>query len=161
MRALALIPVLFIAACGETQVADKAAAPAAAEAPSPGQWELSAEVTRFRQTDTGAPMINAPVGTRTTERFCVGAGELPAEMFAGEGYRCRRTSDYVHGGRLNLSLTCQRDGLSGNVLVTANGTFEEATMEFTRNLRTVLATNGDVEIDARVTGRRVGDCPAG
>ena len=70
MRVLALIPLMFVAACGGAAPENKAGPTAAA--PAPGQWELTAEVTRFTKADQGAPLINTPVGTRTTENVCVG-----------------------------------------------------------------------------------------
>jgi len=162
MRALILIAAIAVGACGETQVGNKAVpAPPSAAAPSPGQWELTSEVTRFRAADDGAPKINTPAGTRATQRICLAAGSLPAEMLVGEGYDCRSSNDYVHNGRISVNMTCRRSGLAGDILVTVNGTFTSDGMEFTRGVRSQLSTQGDVEIDSTVTGRRVGDCPAG
>jgi hypothetical protein len=157
MRALALIPVLLVAACGEAPAENKAA-PAAA-APSPGQWELTTEVTRFTKADQGTPRIDTPAGTRTTARVCVGPGDqLPSAFFAGENFTCTYPTYYVRGGRINLTLNCRREGLSGDIPMTVNGTFTGDSAEYTRNTRTVLVSDGDVEIDARVAARRTGDC---
>jgi hypothetical protein len=164
MRGLAVIAVLLLAACGETPIENKAG-PAAA-APSPGQWELATEVTRFRKADQGAPRINTPAGTRTTENVCVGPGaELPSAIFSGPHFTCTYPAYYVRGGRINVTLHCSRPGLQGVVPMTVNGTFQADSIEYSRNLRTALASDGDVEIDTRVTGRRTGACtpqaPAG
>ena len=157
MRRLASIAVLLLAACGEAPAENKAA-PAAA-APAPGQWELSGEVTRFTRADQGAPRINTPVGTRTTENVCVGpGGRLPSAMFAGAGFTCTYPDYYVRGGRVNVTLHCRREGLSGDIPMTVNGSFQADSIEYTRNLRTSLVSDGDVEINTRVTGRRTGDC---
>lgn len=157
MRSLASIAVLLLAACGETPAENKAA-PAAA-APAPGQWELIGEVTRFTKADQGAPRINTPVGTRTTENVCVGPGDqLPTAMFAGAGFTCTYPNYYVRGGRVNVTLHCRREGLSGDIPMTVNGSFQADSIEYTRNLRTSLVSDGDVEINTRVTGRRTGDC---
>lgn len=159
MRALVLTAfVCCLAGCGEAP-AEKKTERAAAIAP--GQWELASEVTGFRQTDTGRPSIATPVGTRATASVCVGAGsELPTAYFAGEGYRCAygTGSYYVRGGRINLTMTCTREGLTGNIAMSVEGTFQSGSAEFRRNLRTILVSDGDVEIDSRVTGRRTGDC---
>jgi len=158
MRGPALIAVSLLAACGAAPE-NKAAPAAAAPAPAPGQWELTAEVTRFAKSDQGTPRINTPVGTRTTENVCVGAGDrLASELFSGGGYRCTYPTYYVRNGRLNLTLNCRRDGLTGDIPMNVTGTFEANGIEYTRNLRTSLISDGDVEIDARVTGRRTGDC---
>ena len=158
MRALALMAFVCVAGCGEAPAENKTERAASL---APGQWELTSEVTAFRQTDRGRPSINTPVGTRTTASLCVGAGsELPTAFFAGEGYRCAygTGSYYVHGGRINVTLACTREGLIGNITMSADGTFQANSAEFRRNLRTILVADGDVEIESRVTGRRTGDC---
>lgn len=162
MRALILTALVWVlAGCGEAPAEKKTERAAAIE---PGQWELASEVTGFRQTDRGRPSINTPVATRTTASVCVGAGsELPTAFFAGEGYRCAygTGSYYVHGGRINLTMTCSREGLTGNIAMSVEGTFQSGSAEFRRNLRTILVSEGDVEIDSRVTARRTGDCTPG
>lgn len=167
MRALALIAVLsmpaLVAACGEAPAENKAAPAAAALAT--GQWELTTEVTRFHQADNGTPKINTPQGTRTTASVCVGAGEqAPAEFFAGPDFTCTYPTYYARNGRINTTLNCRREGLSGDIPMTISGSFTADSVDYTRNTRSVLTSDGDVEIDARVTGRRTGDCtpaPAG
>ena len=78
MRALALLPLLFVASCGGGAAENKAAAVVAA--PSPGQWELTSQVTRFRKADQGTSSIDTPIGTRATQSLCVAAGgQLPTE----------------------------------------------------------------------------------
>jgi hypothetical protein len=159
MRALALIPIVFVAACGEAPAENEAAAVAAAFAP--GQWELASEVTGFRNTGQGRPAIDTPVGTRATASLCVGAGhEIQTAFFAGEGYRCSYGTYYVRNGRVNVTLACSREGLAGGITMSGEGTFQADSVEFRRNLRTSMAGGGDVTIDSRVTGRRTGDCTA-
>jgi hypothetical protein len=157
MRALALIPSVFVAGCGEAPAENEAAPVAASFAP--GQWELSSEVTGFRRTDQGSPKINTPVGTRTTASLCVAAGhELQTAFFSGEGYRCSYGTYYVRNGRVNVTLACTRTGLIGNITMAAEGSFQANGVQFRRNMRTLLTSDGDVETDTRVTGRRTGDC---
>jgi hypothetical protein len=159
MRILALIPLLFVASCGEAPSGDKAEPVTAAF--TPGQWELTAEVIRFQPADHGTPKIAAPVGTRTTGSYCAARGhELPTEFFSDPGYRCNYGSYYVRNGRVNVTLSCTRPGLSGGIAISAEGRFEAGSVEFERDLRTALDGDGDVAIAARVTGRRTGDCAA-
>ncbi len=163
MRALAcMLPLLFATACGggaETKTESNEAAASAPSTIEAGLWELTSEVTRFRPTDQGRPRINTPVGTRATSSVCVGAdARPPAAFFAGEGYLCDYGAYYVRNGRINLTLSCARDGLSGTIPISIEGRVEEDGVEFSRTIRTMLATDGDVEIAATVTGRRTGDC---
>lgn len=157
MRALAVIPFILVASCGEAPVENKAQ-PAAAQLPA-GQWELTSEVTALTKADTEAPRINTPAGTRATNSVCAAEGhEVPTAFFAGEGYSCTYGTYYARNGRVNVTLSCRRDGLAGPITMTAEGTYQGDTVEFTRNLRTNLTTQGDAVIDARVTGRRTGQC---
>jgi hypothetical protein len=162
MRAFAVFPLLLAAACGDGPVQNEAAQDERAGAPQPGQWELASEVTGFERADRGAPQINTPVGTRATANLCVGEGaQLPTAFFSGEGFNCDYGTYYVRNGRINLTLNCRREGLSGPIPMTVNGSFEAGQAEFTRNARTILVGEGDVEIAARVRARRTGDCTAG
>jgi hypothetical protein len=157
MRALALLPLLFVASCGGGAAENKAA-PAAA-APSPGQWELTSEVTLFRKADQGTARINTPAGTRATQSLCVAAGgQLPTEMFSGDGFTCSYATYYVRNGRANVTVNCRREGLTGDIPMTVEGTFTADSISLHRNLRTFLTGDGDVEINADVTGRRTGAC---
>lgn len=159
MRFIALIPLLSLAACGGSDAAEQNKSTAAAARPAAGQWELTSEVTAFRTVDNGAPKIDTPVGTRATETICVGAGQqVPTEAFSGADLRCNYENYYVRNGRINVTMQCAKDGLEGSVLMTVDGDFEENSLEYNRNLRTVLSTDGDVELTGRVTARRTGDC---
>jgi hypothetical protein len=156
VRALASILLLALASCGDGSAENKATVAAAL---SPGQWELSAQVTRFTRADQGAPRINTPVGTRTTQSVCVAAGgQLPTALFSGDDFTCSYDSYYVRNGNANATLTCQRHGLTGSIMVAADGSFGADRINLRRNVRTVLSTDGDVQIDADVTGRRTGPC---
>jgi hypothetical protein len=157
MRALALIPFLFVAGCGEAPTENRAAPAAAALAP--GQWELAAEVTSFRKAGAGNAGADTPVGTRATQSLCVAAGhELQTAFFAGDGYRCSYGIYYVRNGRVNLTLRCTREGLDGTITMAAEGTFQADSVEFRRNSNTSLTAGGTVAAEARVTGRRTGAC---
>lgn len=157
MRFMALIPLALVAACGGGGAEENKAAPRAASLAA-GQWELASEVTTFRTVDQGAPKIDTPVGTRATQSVCVAGGRPPSALFAGEGYRCNFDNYYARNGRLNVTLQCAREGLSGSIAMSIDGNFEDGTLEFDRDIRTILASDGDVEIVEHVTGRRTGEC---
>lgn len=158
MRKIVALPLLFAAACGSTPAEKNEAAPAAAASIAAGQWELTSEVTSFRTVDQGAPKINTPVGTRATQSICVSGDRPSDDFFAGDDLTCTDGAYYARNGRLNVTLSCTRQGLDGQIGIGADGNFTADSVTFTRNTRTVLASDGDVEIDTRVTGRRTGDC---
>ncbi len=160
MRAIAwLIPLAFVTACGgEAETNDAASTATTIVA---GQWELTSEVSDFRAVDQGQPKIDTPTGTRATNSVCVGADTRPpTALFAGDGYACEYGAYYVRNGRINVTLACTREGLSGSIPISAEGRITDEGIEFNRTIRTVLASDGDVEITAAVTGRRTGDCVA-
>lgn len=170
MRRTILIGLLALAGCGgggATSAQNDAAAAEPPESLPAGQWQLAAEVTSFRSVDHGAPSINTPVGTRTSGNACVGGGagaQAPAALFAEPGYDCHYSSYYARGGHISVNLMCRKSGLSGSIGITIDGTYTADGIDYTRLLRTQLSTDGDVEIDAHVTGHRTGACtpaPAG
>jgi hypothetical protein len=158
MRALAVISLLAVAACGDDGAA-RNDLPPAPERVAAGQWALQSQVTTFQKADNHPPAINTPVGTRAAEAVCVGATERPpTTLFSGPGYRCHDDSFYSHNGHFSVTLTCTRPGLAGNIMMSADGTFDDRGMDFERNVRTILSGNGDVVLAVHVTGRRGGAC---
>jgi hypothetical protein len=156
MRWIACTTLLMVAACGGATEQNNAATKAATLVA--GQWELTSEVTAFNKADPGTPQIITTVGTRATESVCAPADRPPAELFGGPDYDCRYNNYYARNGRLNVTLMCGREGLQGNISVTASGDFETDSLDFERDVSTSLAGEGDVRITSRVTGRRTGDC---
>ena len=160
MRLMLVIPLMLAAGCGGDAAPEekKGGRLASLEA---GQFELVSEVTTLSSVDDGAPAINTPVGTRATHNVCVtSSGRAPTELFSGEGYECSYNNYYVRNGRINALLSCSRAGLQGDISMTVDGTFESGQLTYNRNIRTILASDGDVLINHRVTGRRTGDCAA-
>lgn len=156
---LALVPLAMLAACGGgAEQQNKAAADVTAIAP--GQYEVTREVTAFRATDrAAAPQINTPAGTRSSESICVGAGDQPpAELFAGTGSECTYGNHYLRRGRINSSLTCQREGLNGQIRMTAYGTVTADGFQVDVDTTTYFTGEGDAVFTTRTTGRRTGDC---
>jgi hypothetical protein len=157
MRIVAVVPLLLAAACGGGETEQNKAAPKAATIAA-GQWELASEITAFTVVDEGPAQIDTPVGTRATETVCVGDGRPPTALFSGEGYRCNYDNYYVRNGRMNVTMRCTREGLSGGVVMMADGRFEQESLEYSRDLNTALTGGGDVRLTASVTGRRTGAC---
>jgi hypothetical protein len=128
-----------------------------------GQWETTTQVTRLTQKDQGTPKIDTPAGTKSTAIVCIGEGEVkkpnPA-LFAGSEGECAYDNFYMSGGTINATMRCTRPGLSGEILVSAYGDYTADSLEATIETSTHLATDGDVAIAAKMTGRHVGPCTA-
>ena len=164
MRFIALAPLFVLAACSEGAAPAKQDAEApAAEQLSAGQWEMTTEVTKLTQRDKGAPAIKTPEGSKSTSSSCVAEADVKKpqpDLFASEGSECSYRDMYMSGGRLNATLACSRAGLGGTIATNVNGSFTATTFEGNSTTETSLSGEGDVRIDARLTGRRTGDCTA-
>jgi len=162
MRFIYLAPAFALAACGG-EAENKTEAAAAPATIAPGQYEVTAEVAEFRQTDEGTAKINAPVGTRTTRSVCVPAGAaVHPDLFADEGSTCQvGSSDYVRNGTINLTLRCTRPEAGGNANYALSGSFDGESFRADRELTTTFTGEGDVFVYSRVQGRRTGECTPG
>lgn len=160
MRAFVTAGMLMVAACS-TGEAEQNNISAAAEALEPGQWETVMEVVRVDKADEAEPALKLAAGEKVTTTSCVGEGEPPAVIFAGlEDASCTYENNYLKRGRINVSLSCTKPGLSGTVGVSTEGDFKADSFEGNATLRTMLSTAGDSIVTARLTGRRTGDCAA-
>jgi hypothetical protein len=162
MRYLTVIAILLVGACSGEAEQHKAAVPKAS-AMQAGQWETATEVTRLTQKDQGTPKIDTPPGTKATASICIGEGEVkkPAPaLFAGSEGECAYDNFYMSGGTLNVTMRCTRPGLNGEVLVSADGDYSADSFTVNVETSTHLATDGDVVIAAKMTGRHVGPCTA-
>jgi hypothetical protein len=157
MRGLIVAPLWLLAACsggGEEKKAEEAA-----DALQAGQWEVSSEVSDFRSTDKATPALKAAQGDKSAAPACIEAGKEdkpPAEMFAGVGYECEYKDRYISGGRLNLSLECEREALEGKVMVSVQGTYKGDSLEGTATATSFLPGDGDFVMNSKITGRRTG-----
>lgn len=164
MRLIALTPLLALVACSEggEPTNNEAKAPAANQLTA-GQWEITTEVVKVTQRDNAPPAIASPEGSRTSTSTCVAEADVkkpqPA-LFAPEGSTCTYRDIYMRGSRINATLACERPGLSGSIATAVNGSFTADTLEATAVTETSLTGEGDVSIDAKLTGKRVGPCQA-
>jgi outer membrane murein-binding lipoprotein Lpp len=156
-----LAALAMLAGCGEAEKEKAKASEVSAIAP--GLYQVTREVTAFRQTDRApTPQINTPAGTRSTDSICVAAGAEPnGELFAGAGSTCTYDNHYLRRGRLNSSLVCRRDGLGGEIRMTAYGTVAADGFEVNVDTTTYLNGDGDAAFTTRTVGRRTGDCQPG
>lgn len=164
MRALIIVPLCLAAACSGGGGEENAAVEAA-DAMQAGQWEISSEVRDFRSTDKATPALKAAVGDKAAAPACIEAGKEdkpPAAMFAGTGYECDYKDRYISGGRINLSLECEREALEGKIMVSVQGTYTGESFEGTAAATSYLSGDGDFAMTSKINGRRTGPaCAAG
>jgi len=130
----------------------------------PGQWEMTATVTRM--TVPGMPAgMNPPMPPPNTTRNCLteeearqaSANFLNETTGAGEG--CTSQNSSMSGGRIQATVQCNRP--EGQVRMTMNGQYTATTIDMTQTVQTSMQGGQNVEMEARIAGRRVGECPAG
>ena len=154
---------LVLAGCsGETPANNQSAAAEAPPATLPaGEYEATATVASFRSTDGATPIVQVKQGDTSTARACVGAeGDPPPELFAAKGDVCTPQNAYVRNGRLNVTLNCKREGVSGSIMTEVSGTYTADSMKGASTTITSLSGSGDYQMAQDFTARRVGECKA-
>jgi hypothetical protein len=165
---------LALAACGggggdANKAADGEGAAAkggggGAVAMQPGEWEMTTTVTRMNMPGMPAG-TNAPMPGPQTVRNCLTPEEAAqaSENFlsetTGAGEGCTSENSSMSGGRIQATVQCNRP--EGRVRMTMNGQYTATTLEMTQQVQTTAPGGQNVEMEARIAGRRVGDCPAG
>ncbi|MDQ3143981.1 MAG: DUF3617 domain-containing protein [Pseudomonadota bacterium] len=151
--------IALLAACGSE--APPAAKAAKAKALTPGEYEVTAEVTKLASADKSTPATTATVGEKTVTRACIAeGGKLDPAMFVDAGDSCTQQSSYVRSGRLSAQYQCTRPN-RGNVYPAADGNFTADGFEAIVTVATAFDGDGDYNLTRMLTAKRVGDCPAG
>ena len=149
-----------LAGCGSGEPA--APKQAAAAALSAGLYEVSSEVTALASTDNSTPATAAKQGEKTSWRACVPVDSKPSpELLAEPGDTCEIKNSYIRSGRMSAQMSCTREGASGLIMPAMMGSFTADGFEGDINTLTYFAGEGDYRLVRKVSGKRVGDCPAG
>ncbi len=150
--------VFLVSGCGGEEPQQNQSA-AAAEL-SPGQYEASWKITQLRSTDNTTPATNLQQDMSGTTLACVGPkNAFDSALFAEDGDECTEDSRYARNGRINLSLTCKREGAGGEIRESVNGTYKADSFEAEASTTTYLSGDGDYALMRTVTAKRVGECP--
>lgn len=127
----------------------------------PGEWEITATVTRMKVPGMTADMASAQ--PPQTTRNCLTAQEVAqanANFVGGisgsEG--CTSENSSMSGGRIQATIQCNTP--QGQARVTMTGQYTATTLDIAQQMRS-SSGGQNVEMDSRITGRRVGDCAAG
>lgn len=126
-----------------------------------GQWEVTALTQKVQAKDRFAPQTRETVGKSTTRKLCSPAGPAPAfALFADQGADCTSVDDYARRGRLNMTFSCKRPGL-GQVNISLDGDYTADSFVAGVIAASSFAGQGDYTLTQKVTGKRIGECPAG
>jgi hypothetical protein len=160
MRTIALVAFVLVAGCSE-EAPQKKATPAADVKLQPGQWETTVELTGMSMSDKSAAPAGV-VGKKTTVSSCITPEQVEqpsAALFSGSDSSCKYDNFYMSDGRLSTTMTCTRPGMSGNMMSMVDGTYTATTFEATVETQSYTGSH-DFKTDAKVTGRRIGECTA-
>ena len=148
----------MLAGCGSEEPAP--AAPAKAQALTPGEYEISSEVTKLASADKSTPATSLKMGDKSVTRACVAAdGTLDPTMFVEAGDTCTVQNSYVKSGRLSIQYQCNRSG-KGSLYPAADGDFTADGFEAIVTAATTFPGDGDYTLTRKLSAKRVGDCPA-
>lgn len=179
-----LLPAILLAGCGKSpddiemknaSVADVQKAAAKVETITPGQWEVTTEITDVRLPGVAGTdpkiaeaMTQQMKGRSQTQTSCVtpdqARGPSSALIGGDTNGACSFETFSLLRGRLNAVMTCRKDGEPGQMVIATNGTYAGDTIELESVMRVEQTLNQPKEqamrLAAKVTGRRTGDCPA-
>lgn len=156
----AAVAAVTLAACSEDSPQQNKAQPKAAL--TPGLYEASWSVTEIRSTDKTDPATKLTVGATGKAEACIQEGPvLDLELFAEGDDECKPSNSYVRGGRINIQMQCKRPDELGPVMQTVTGTSTADGFQGEISTSTYLTGFGDYSMRRSVTGKRIGDCPAG
>ncbi|MEA1072140.1 DUF3617 family protein [Sphingomonas sp. LY29] len=160
MRLIAITAMSVLAAsCGSE--APPPPAPEKAAQLQAGEYEVTGEVLKLASLDKTTPgTAYKAKGEKTTRRACVAAdGTIDPAMFVEKGDKCTVQNSYVRSGRISIQYGCTRSG-KGAVQAGADGNYTADGFEALVTAASTFTGTGDYELQEKVTGKRVGACPA-
>jgi hypothetical protein len=131
---------------------------------TPGEWEMTVQVSQM--SVPGVPEGAMPSMPATTMRTCLTAEQAsqPTPGFLtgqqdGSGADCSYENYSTAGGRVQGTVQCRV--AEGTMRTTLDGQITPTSFEM--NQQTQMSGGGmpETRTESRVTGRRIGDCPAG
>ena len=147
--------------CGGTKSETPAAEEEAPAKLADGLYELSYEVVSVDSTDKTTPATKLKAGDKGVVKACVTGGKPDPALLAEEGDKCEIKNDYIHNGRMSAQMSCERTGMSGQVMPAMMGSFDRKGFEGDITALTYFVKDGDYRLVRKVEAKRVGDCPAG
>lgn len=127
---------------------------------SPGLYEAGWTVSQLASVDRTEPKTNLTQGATGTTTGCIGDdGSVDPVLFAEDGDTCTASNPYIRNGRISMDLTCEREGVTGQVRQSVSGTFTAEGLEAEVGTTTYLEGVGDYSMTRNFTAKRVGQCP--
>ena len=132
----------------------------------PGEWEMTMQVVDYK-----APGMPASVAQQmkaqppTTTRDCMteeeAKGPKPDAFTPGQnGLNCKQENFSWANGKISGKTSCEGANGAGKMAMTMDGSYTPTSMDINIKNETT-ANNVAASVEMRVSGRRIGECPAG
>jgi hypothetical protein len=128
-----------------------------------GEWETTVQVVDMSMPNLPAG-VSMPTPPTTTVRSCLTPEQVrrpDADFFTGSQQSgCTYENMSMRNGRIQGSVQC--DTGAGTMRSTFEGQFTPTSYEMTQRMQMAGEGAGaGMNMESRVTGRRIGDCPSG
>ena len=178
---IAAAAILALASCGsepspsETRTADEVIAEASKlDAPSPGQYETTAELVEFSipgipaqqaeqmKSMMGQVQAEASSYCLTKQEAEKGFEDQIRKMARGEGdMQCKFARFAVDDGKLDAQLTCNGpQGMTSDMTIDGTTGAEASAMRMVMVQKAAMIPGGEMRMEMRMNSKRVGECPA-
>ncbi|MGQ0558382.1 MAG: DUF3617 domain-containing protein [Sphingosinicella sp.] len=159
---------MALAACGSQPGNQQAAADgdaaggggSAAIALQAGLWEVTAEMVSMNISGM-PPGVTPPMAPPTTIRNCLTPEQARApnaDFFSGKSEGgCTGENMSFGGGRIQGTIRCETP--QGTMQIAMDGSYDATSYQMTQRIEGQMAGQS-VNMENRVSARRVGDCPA-
>lgn len=163
----ALIALTGCGGGGEPEGRNMSASEVASELASvkirPGQWEATNEILEASAAGMPPGMFEQMAGTKTQVANCVTPeqAEKPDANFlaAQENADCTYQDFTMSGGRMKGTMICRGGEMPGEMRMLMDGRYGPESYDMTMDMTTTGIGEGmTMNIKARTTGRRTGDC---
>lgn len=161
---IASVMVLSLAACGSGEKGGDSILGGGSGMMQAGEWEMTIETVNVSAPNLPpgalAQMKQAPVTTRTCMSEEEARGPKPETLTSNAGgSNCKTEGFSWAGGKIKGTTTCT-PATGGKMTMTMDGEYDRTSM--TVNMKNATEAQGmAMTMDIKMTGKRVGDCPAG
>ncbi len=131
----------------------------------PGQWEATNEIVSVNAPSVPGDVLKKMVGQTTKVSNCITPEQAakPSANFlaAQQNNQCTYQDWSMEGGRMTGTMTCQGGQMPGKVIMTMAGAYASNRYDLDMDMKTTGLPGGmEMNIKAKTTGRRTGECTA-
>jgi hypothetical protein len=131
----------------------------------PGQWEATNEIISVSAPGVPANALKGMVGQKSTVSNCITPEQAakPSANFlaAQQNNNCTYQDWSMDDGKMTGTMTCEGGGMPGKVVMKMAGDYGPTAYNLNMDMNTTGLPGGmTMNIKAKTTGRRVGECTA-